>query len=721
MKKNYFLVFGFLLFFTVKAQIINIPDPLFKARLLSSSTSNTIAKNASGANMKIDANNDNEIQVSEALAVYQLRVNNAYNSNISTYMSSLEGISFFTNLRYLDCEFNSLTSIDLSNLVFLETFSCHRNNLTSIDVSNLVNLKTLMISYNSITELNLNGLVNLINLYVNINQIESLDFTGLVNLSFLDCKSNNLVNLDLSPAVNLSGFDCSYNELTALNIKNGRYLPNDAAFSNNPNLQYICIDEGEEVYISYLVNSYGYTNCSLSPYCSFVPGGNYYTIEGSLKLDLENNGCDENDAFYPTMKCSIYDGINTRAYISSISGNYSFPFMSGSYTITPIFESSSYYIASPSAISANFPAQASPLLQNFCVIPNGNHNDLEVMIVPTLPARPGFDATYKIIYKNKGTTTLSGSVTFQFEDDKMDLVSSTPLFSSQVIGLLTYNYTSLQPFETREINITININSPQETPAVNIGDQLNFTAIINPLSGDEHLPDNTSSLKQIVVGAFDPNDKTCVEGNVVGSEMIGQYVHYVIRFENTGTFPAENIVVKDMIDLTKFNLSTLIPISSSHSFVTRIAADGKVEFIFENIQLPFDDANNDGYVAFKIKTLPSLVVGNTFSNKANIYFDYNFPIETNTATTTIQTLGNNDFDFEEYVTLYPNPTKNELNIKANNSLSITSVNIYNALGQLVLVATNPSERIDVSGLKKGSYFVKVISEKGTSNSKFIKE
>ena len=68
------------------------------------------------------------------------------------------------------------------------------------------------------------------------------------------------------------------------------------------------------------------------------------------------------------------------------------------------------------------------------------------------------------------------------------------------------------------------------------------------------------------------------EGNVVGQEAIGNYVHYIIRFENTGTFPAENIVVKDLIDQTKFDITTLTPISSSHPFVTRISANNKVEF-----------------------------------------------------------------------------------------------------------------------------------------------
>lgn len=61
--------------------------------------------------------------------------------------------------------------------------------------------------------------------------------------------------------------------------------------------------------------------------------------------------------------------------------------------------------------------------------------------------------------------------------------------------------------------------------------------------------------------------------------------------------------------------------------------------------------------SFKIKTLPTLVVGDSFENTANIFFDYNFPIVTNKATSTFKTLGTPDFDFDRYFTVYPNPTK----------------------------------------------------------------
>jgi hypothetical protein len=73
------------------------------------------------------------------------------------------------------------------------------------------------------------------------------------------------------------------------------------------------------------------------------------------------------------------------------------------------------------------------------------------------------------------------------------------------------------------------------------------------------------------------------------------------------------------------------------------------------------------------------------------------------------------------ISVFPNPVNTKLNIKLNESVNLKSISIYNTIGQLVQADTNPTETIDVSGLKTGSYFIKIISDKGTANSKFIKE
>jgi uncharacterized repeat protein (TIGR01451 family) len=630
-------------------------------------------------------------------------------------------VSGCTTLTELRCDNNQLTSLDVSSNTALTSLNCSYNQLTSLNVSSNTALTFLYCHINQLTSLNVSSNTALTELACISNGLTSLNVSSNTALTFLNCSFNQLTSLNVSSNTALTELACNSSGLTSLHIKNGK---NETllSFSNNPNLLFICADENQLTTVQSLINSYGYsTTCQVNSYCSFTPGGTYYTIQGTNKFDSSSNGCDALDIPFPNLKYNITNGTVTGNLISNNSGNYSIPVGAGTHTITPILENPSYFNISPTSATVTFPTTTSPFVQDFCINANGVHNDLEVTILPIGPARPGFDANYKIVYKNKGTTTQSGTVNMVlFNQTLMNFVSANPAVSSQTTGNLYWNFTNLAPFETRDILVTIHLHSPMDTPSLNAGYILSYNANITIPSGDATY-DNSHTIRQTVVNSFDPNDKTCLEGDNISPAKVGDYVHYMIRFENTGTFPAQNIVVKDIIDTTKFNIETLLPVSGSHDFTTRINGD-KVEFIFENINLPFDNATNDGYVAFKIKTKSTLVLGNTFSNLANIYFDYNFPIVTNTATTTVANpLATQDFEFSNYFSLYPNPVKNSLNISAKNDVVISSMSIYNTLGQLVQVITNPTNTIDVSELKTGNYFVKIVSDKGVSGSKFLKE
>lgn len=783
MKNICFSLFAFLFCSFVNGQIINISDPNFKAKLLQASPNNTIASsqtpdingNVTSYN-KIDTNNDGEIQISEAIVIKYLDL---YSSGIS----NLNGIQSFNNLQLLNCAINQLTSLNLQGLDNLVRLNCELNQIASLNVSSLISLQTLFCSGNQMTTLNIQGSTNIANLFCNGNFItslnlqglnnlqkincssnflNSLNLQGLTNLKDLNCSSNNLVSLNTSGLINLEKINCSVNlinsfnllgltnldyldcsanlitsldfqscpnieivycdtnQLNYLNIKNG---PNYIyiLFGMNPTLQYICVDEADVTDIQNKVNQFGYTTtCQVNSYCTFNPGGTFYTIQGNNRLDSNNNGCDTNDINYPNLKFNITDGTNTGIFISNPSGNYSIPVSAGTHTFTPQLENSTYFTVSPTTASVTFPATASPFTQNFCLTANGIRHDLEVVIIPVNPARPGFDATYKLKYKNKGNQTENATLVFNYNDTVLDLISTSVNPTLQNTGILNWNLGTLNPLQQGEILITLNLNSPTETPALNSGDILNYSSSINGLNTDEATIDNTSALNQIVVNSYDPNDKRCLEGTTISPSMIGQYIHYMIRFENTGTFPAENIVVKDMIDLSKFDITTLQMTDASHSCYTRINGN-KVEFIFENINLDFNDATNDGYVVFKIKTKSTLTVGSQITNNANIYFDYNFPIVTNTATSTFQALSTDNFNFDNYFTVFPNPAKDILNIKAKQDIEISSVTIYTMLGQIIQTIMQPSNTINVSDLKTGNYFLKVTTEKGTSTTKFIKD
>ena len=694
-------------------------------------------------------------------------------------LSNLD-IANHVSLQSVNCSDNNLSALNISNLVNLTSLNCSDNTIAALDTTQLTLLTSLEFSNNLVESINTTQLTNLRKLVFTNNLFESIDTTNL-NLATLLCANNNLSSLDVDHFTNLRSLNCSNNHiaelnmptvtyytsptprtsakiylrcennlltsldfspiscsyvyvyfagnpnLTQVNIKNINTRYNVYSMENCPNLHYICMNDYNTV-VSYgavfsQIDPALLTNISINSYCSFNPGGTYNTITGTFALDVDNNGCDENDYHFPNAKIQIVSGTTTGATFANPLGKYSFFTRSGNFVVSPVFENP-YFTVSPLSATLNFTeSDGSTQTQDFCVIPNGVHNDVEIVLIPIDRARPGFNSHYKLIYKNKGNQTLSGSINLIFDDAILDFVTADPALANQTSNTLNWNYNTLIPFESREIDFTLNVNSPMETPAVNIGDVLNFNASINPISGDETMADNTFALAQTVFGSYDPNDKTCLEGNTMTPEMVGGYLHYLIRFQNSGTAAAENIVVKDIIDTTKFDITSLQLTSASHPQVTKITGN-KVEFQFENINLPAEIDNepaSHGYIAFKIKTKANLTIGDSVENKANIYFDYNFPIETNTATSVVTPLLSNGTFENASVTIAPNPTKNLVHITSKGI--ITAVELFDAQGRVLETLMTNKEQVDfdLSQKANGVYFVKIYTVKGVKVEKVIKD
>jgi len=560
---------------------------------------------------------------------------------------------------------------------------------------------------------------------LNVSGSNIADLTGLeafVNITGLHCQVNNLTEVDVSH-IQGGDFDFSGNpNLQYINMKNG--VANScivllgeccdhicAMFLDLPSLQYICIDENEGPNSNLVWTIPAEIN--LNSYCSFDVGGNYNTITGSILYDFDTNGCDANDA-QPFIKMNINDGTDEGTSFADAEGNYNFYTQEGSFTITPELENPSLFTVSPANATVNFPTNNNSVsTHNFCITANGVVPNAEIVVAPVTPARPGFDAEYQIVYKNTGNQILSGQVYFYYQDAVLDLVSTSVPTSAEATGFLTWNYADLEPFESRSINVTLNVNGPMETPAVNNGDQLIFNVGTNPINGNEIV----FSYFQTVVGSFDPNDIICLEGENEDPSAIGNYLHYIVNFENTGTAPAENVVVKVDIDETKYDVSSLQLLNGSHPVEARVK-DAKAEFIFKGINL---ETNGHGNILLKIKSKSSLNEGDTVTKKANIFFDYNFPILTNDANTTFQDLAVEEHLLDRSITVYPNPSQNLINIEANTA--INSVQVYDIQGRLLMthLANDSKTVIDISDKANGVYFFKIYSEKGMKVEKIIKK
>ncbi|SDJ63454.1 T9SS type A sorting domain-containing protein [Flavobacterium noncentrifugens] len=85
-------------------------------------------------------------------------------------------------------------------------------------------------------------------------------------------------------------------------------------------------------------------------------------------------------------------------------------------------------------------------------------------------------------------------------------------------------------------------------------------------------------------------------------------------------------------------------------------------------------------------------------------------------------LGTNGFNIaKNSIAIFPNPASDVLNIENKSSEAITNVSVYSINGVLVKEAKNAMDKISVSDLQTGVYFVKIQAGNQTLNYKFIKK
>ena len=84
---------------------------------------------------------------------------------------------------------------------------------------------------------------------------------------------------------------------------------------------------------------------------------------------------------------------------------------------------------------------------------------------------------------------------------------------------------------------------------------------------------------------------------------------------------------------------------------------------------------------------------------------------------------NSNYGIEDIIAnqlqIYPNPAENEVFI--NSDLPIEKVEIYSITGALLVSEDNFKEKISVSALSQGIYFLKVYTTEGLTVRKIVKE
>lgn len=674
------------------------------------------------------------------------------NGNQLTNLPSLPA-----GLDQLDCSYNQLTSLP-SLPISLRTLTCIVNQLTSLPPLP-ASLTLLMCEDNQLTSLpplpaglellycGSNQLTNLPSLpasmwdlrcwnnlltslpplptileTLNFNNNQITDLPSLpASLEYLYCGSNQLSSLPSLPAT-LRRFDCSDNQLTSLPS-----LPGPLTYLNCANNQISCLPslpnaleelrcQGNAIYClpnfpvdipPFYTGDYG-SNLGFAPNLCSTSGPCFpaSVIAGTIFNDANGNGLlDELEDPFMNGVAAAQPG----NYLSGldIQGNYALPVDPGSYTVQG--QSVPYHTITTTAHTANITLGTSDTANHIGYRSIPEVYDL-VVDIQSNPTRPGFDNNVWLEVKNIGTESTTATIDLDFDTDQ-SFVSSSIAPMTQLGTNANWTF-PLDPGDTW--NATVTLNTAATVPLGTAVEHL-FTA--SPASADTTPANNSTAWNDEVVGSYDPNDKTASVSSLSPAQVLnGEWIEYLIRFQNTGTFMAEDVRITDVLS-TDLQPGSFSYICASHENYWYLS-HGTLVFQFDHIQLPDSNSNepdSHGFVKFRIKPNPNLTLGEQVVNVANIYFDYNEPVITDSCIVLVDLISGIGEMTANEVLIYPNPTKDELNIVSDQM--VESFQLFSSDGRLMQSGSvnAATHRIQLSGIECGLY----VLELWTANGRFV--
>lgn len=337
--------------------------------------------------------------------------------------------------------------------------------------------------------------------------------------------------------------------------------------------------------------------------------------------------------------------------------------------------------------------------------------------------RPGFHSTYVVDAFNDGCVPVSGQLKLTYDNSLVSFVTATPNPSTVNGNTLIWdfqNWTADSTHFTPHIQFLTSVNAQ-------IGDSVAFQTEITPLQNDFDSTNNRVSYLFPIVNGFDPNDKKvypagkCEEGYIDTD----QKLTYQIRFQNTGNSEAININVVDQLN-PNLDIRSVKIIARSHPCWTEVLAGNTLKFHFDEIHLIDSNANeplSHGYLVFEVALNQNLSLPHNtpISNHAEIYFDFNPAVITNSVSNTIYR--NSGTELEDFVcdpetsqatvsetTVYPNPTSGNLTIAfAAPEKTIKSAELADNQGRIIYAYSVDSDKlvIDMSHLTSGTYLLRV--------------
>lgn len=288
-------------------------------------------------------------------------------------------------------------------------------------------------------------------------------------------------------------------------------------------------------------------------------------------------------------------------------------------------------------------------------------HDLTVDVMGLFP-RQGLDAYAWITVHNVGTEPAQAEVTFDV-DPAAQWVEAV-VTPGSVNGNLAQWTVPLAPWESWTTRITY--HTPYAVPAA--------STLYHTLTANEAVSDTTPANNSMVHGAWvvhscDPNDKVVVPTELSPAEgLAGDTLEYVVRFQNVGTAAALRVVITDTLSPLLDHASIRL-VNTSHA-CTWYLHQGVLHVVYDPIFLPdsvSDEPGSHGAVKFTMTTVSGMVPGTVIGNRANIYFDYNEPVITNTAECVVLATVGITAAENSTPLLWPNPTGTQAMLQLHNA------------------------------------------------------
>jgi hypothetical protein len=490
-----------------------------------------------------------------------------------------------------------------------------------------------------------------------------------------------------------------------------------SSFAIDPNGGYICS---------------GYSNSNISgDINSNSVGGNDFWV---VKLDeTANIICGE--LYYDENSNAVRDPgelpLSNRRLTEQNTGAISFSHPGGTYNLG-VPDSGNYMVAPPSlSYMASVPAShsvyfsgtlQSDSLNDFAFQPTGTVSDLCISLTPVSVFRSGFNATYTITCENFGTVAIAPVIIF-LPDNNMSYVGSSVTPSQVTTDSVLWTLPLLLPTESANITLIVHLD-----PGLPIGTMINPSVKLGPVPGDVNIGCNADSWEAPTIGSYDPNEILVSEDTLTMSQISNPpYLDYIVFFQNTGNDTAFNVKVLNTVDSNDVNPETFEFISSSHPVVVEYMPwQRSFVYTFSNILLPdsnVDEPGSHGFIRYRIKPRNTLSAGDTIKSTAYIYFDFNDPVQTNTAMTWIVNMtaisvsGSPADDFS----VFPNPAREVISFSSH--LEIETAEIYNLMGEKVMTLHPGSDfdEVNIQHLVPGLYAVLLVTGKGSVSIPFVKE